>query len=224
MNMNTDLNSKALGAHADISALADGRLRGEDFARTLDLLEADSEARATWHAYHVIGDVLRAVPVGDAGQDMQLVHALREKLAQEPGYGRPASAALAAEDIKLIANNIDNSLASSQFGASIPVQAQAQAANDARWKWAAGLASVVAVAALAWNMAGGLGAGSGAQLASASPQVNSNVVLVSTPHGDVLRDARLVEMMAAHKQFGGTSALQMPSGFLRNATFDVPQR
>jgi sigma-E factor negative regulatory protein RseA len=33
-----------------------------------------------------------------------------------------------------------------------------------------------------------------------------------------------VEMMAAHKQFGGTSALQMPSGFLRNATFETQQR
>ena len=42
--------------------------------------------------------------------------------------------------------------------------------------------------------------------------------------GVMLRDPRLDELMAAHKQFGGTSALQMPSGFLRNATFDGPTR
>jgi sigma-E factor negative regulatory protein RseA len=223
MNMNTDLNGLALDARADISALADGRLRGEDFARALDLLEADADARAAWHTYHVIGDVLRGVPVGDAGQDMQLVQALREKLAQEPGYGRPASAALASDAIKIVASYADNSPAVAQLGAKTPLLAQPQAANDARWKWAAGFASVVAVAALAWNMVGGLGDGPGAQLAAA-PQSNPNVVVVSTPHGDVLRDARLVEMMAAHKQFGGTSALQMPSGFLRNATFETQQR
>jgi sigma-E factor negative regulatory protein RseA len=27
--------------------------------------------------------------------------------------------------------------------------------------------------------------------------------------------------LAAHKQVGGNSALQMPSGFLRNATFET---
>jgi sigma-E factor negative regulatory protein RseA len=30
--------------------------------------------------------------------------------------------------------------------------------------------------------------------------------------------------MAAHRQFGGASALQMPAGFLRNATFEGPAR
>ena len=40
----------------------------------------------------------------------------------------------------------------------------------------------------------------------------------------MLRDARLDELLAAHKQFGGTSALQMPAGFLRNATFDGADR
>jgi sigma-E factor negative regulatory protein RseA len=30
--------------------------------------------------------------------------------------------------------------------------------------------------------------------------------------------------MAAHRQFGGTSALQMPTGFLRNATFEESAR
>jgi sigma-E factor negative regulatory protein RseA len=38
-----------------------------------------------------------------------------------------------------------------------------------------------------------------------------------------VRDARLEELLSAHKQFGATSALQESSGFLRNATFEVPQ-
>jgi sigma-E factor negative regulatory protein RseA len=39
----------------------------------------------------------------------------------------------------------------------------------------------------------------------------------------MVRDARLEELLAAHKEFGGASALQMPSGFLRNATFEAPR-
>ncbi len=36
----------------------------------------------------------------------------------------------------------------------------------------------------------------------------------------MIRDPRLDELLAAHRQLGNsTSALQMPAGFLRNATF-----
>lgn len=50
-------------------------------------------------------------------------------------------------------------------------------------------------------------------------------VLVQTGQGQVLRDARLEELLAEHRQYGGMSALQMPAGFLRNATCDAaPQR
>jgi hypothetical protein len=38
----------------------------------------------------------------------------------------------------------------------------------------------------------------------------------------MLRDPHLDALMAAHRQFGGPSALQNSSGFLRNATFDMP--
>jgi sigma-E factor negative regulatory protein RseA len=34
----------------------------------------------------------------------------------------------------------------------------------------------------------------------------------------------LDQLLAAHQQFGGTSALQMPAGFVRNATFERPAR
>jgi sigma-E factor negative regulatory protein RseA len=38
--------------------------------------------------------------------------------------------------------------------------------------------------------------------------------------GMMIRDARLDGYLAAHKQFGGSSALGLPSGFLRNATHE----
>jgi sigma-E factor negative regulatory protein RseA len=50
-------------------------------------------------------------------------------------------------------------------------------------------------------------------------------VVVQTAQGQVLRDVRLEELLAEHRQYGGMSALQMPAGFLRNATYDAaPQR
>ena len=39
----------------------------------------------------------------------------------------------------------------------------------------------------------------------------------------MIRDPRLDELLAA-QQFGKTTALQMPAGFLRNATFEAPKR
>ena len=40
----------------------------------------------------------------------------------------------------------------------------------------------------------------------------------------MIRDPRLDELLAAHNQFGSTSALQMPAGFLRNDNFSTPSR
>jgi sigma-E factor negative regulatory protein RseA len=84
---------------------------------------------------------------------------------------------------------------------------------------------------------------SGAQMAQQAPQVqNSNSVLAASGttspgatalapmrvvvgNGNpqvMLRDPRLDQLLEAHQQAGGAS--QMPSGFLRNATFDGPSR
>lgn len=98
------------------------------------------------------------------------------------------------------------------------------AANDAsfRWKMVAGFASLAAVSAIAWSTAGLFAPAAGPQLAQQQP-AGAEQVLVASPQGTMVRDARLEQMLAAHKQFGGTSALQVPSGFLRNATFETPQ-
>ena len=42
--------------------------------------------------------------------------------------------------------------------------------------------------------------------------------------GQLIRDARLERYFAAHIQFGGSSALGVPSGFLRAATTQTPER
>jgi sigma-E factor negative regulatory protein RseA len=105
------------------------------------------------------------------------------------------------------------------------------AANDAvfRWKLVAGLASFSAVAVLTWTALGGGGTpqGQGAALALVAPApapASLGTGLNTGTNNVMMRDPHLDAMLAAHKQFGGSSALQGPSGFLRNATFDTSSR
>ena len=61
-------------------------------------------------------------------------------------------------------------------------------------------------------------AGTGAFVGSASPTVST-----AQARDDWWRlydDPQLDALLAAHKQLGGGSALPMPAGFLRNATFE----
>lgn len=186
--------------HELISALADGQLASEDFASVLAACEADEEALASWSNYHLIGDVLRSPGLAPQGSDAAFVMRLRTRLVQEPALDAGVSA-----------------------GKPTPARIGREASNDNsfRWKLVAGFASVAAVVAVAWS------AGSGLLSPSAAPQLarsdTSQQVLVMSEQGSVVRDARMQEMLAEHRQFGGTSALQMPSGFLRNATFETPQ-
>ncbi|MGZ5132080.1 MAG: sigma-E factor negative regulatory protein, partial [Caldimonas sp.] len=53
------------------------------------------------------------------------------------------------------------------------------------------------------------------------PAEPSNAIVVS---GRLIRDARLDRYLAAHKQFAGSSALGVPSAFLRSATLDAEPR
>ena len=196
--------------HELMSALADGQLRGEDFTQALTQCETDAEAVSRWQAYHLIGEVLRSPTLITPVSGAAFVSRLQARLGQEPSVG----AVLPLNNTALLPADV-----SRPAGYSRP-----EAANDSslRWKLVAGFASVAAVAAIAWNAGAGLLALPAApQLARSEPAAPQ--VLVVSDQGTMVRDARMQELLAAHKQFGGISALQMPSGFLRNATFETPQ-
>ena len=179
-----------------ISALADGQLDGDAFAQCVQLAAMDDAARDAWHTYHLIGDVLRSSDL--AG-------------------GMPSQRFLANVQARLGEERIEI------HAATQPQQVVVrEAANDFRWKLAAGVASVAAVSAIAWSLVGGVPdkAPSG-QLAVAAPPAGT--VLAATNQGPMIRDPRLDELLAAHRQLGG-AALVAPAGYLRNATFDGPGR
>ena len=208
--------------HELVSALADGQLAGDEFSRALVLLAESDQAMAAWHAYHLVGDALRGGDLADGSGDMAFVARLRGQLEV------PAEARLSIGPI--MQTGVALSPASALTAAAIPHTLKRESANDSvvRWKLLAGVASLVAVAAVGWVLAG-VGLGGASQLAAVpgNTATASAVQAGSTNPAEptvMLRDARLDELLAAHKQFGGTSALQMPAGFLRNATFESPGR
>src|SRR3990167_1927780 len=84
----------ARNPHELVSALADGELLGDEFAQALLVLDTSADARAHWHACHVVGDVLRARDqAGRASGDAEFVARLRQRLqAEQPAHRRPARA------------------------------------------------------------------------------------------------------------------------------------
>lgn len=196
-----------------VSALADGQLRGEEFARALALTEHSEDARAQWHAYHLVGDVLRSDELAaSSARDVAFAARLRQRLQQEASMERPVIA------MKFVASSADVSRSEGQNRTEHP------SANDAsmRWKLVAGLASLATVMVVGWHLMSTDGTADGAsQLAQVAVPVQP-AAAGATPA--MIRDPRLDQLLAAHQQFGGTSALQMPAGFVRNATFERPVR
>ena len=192
-----------------LSALMDGQLQNDEWVQALQSAELE-EGRITWHAYHVVGDVLRSADLAYGTSGSAFLERFQQRLALE---SVPAGT-LQEAPVPLVA----------------PIQMQLpQAANASvfRWKMLAGCASLAVVASLGWNSWEKLQPGTppGTQLAIATPAAAPSAPeSVSSSPPLMIRDPRLDELLAAHKQFGGTTALQMPAGFLRNATFEAPAR
>lgn len=204
-----------------VSALADGRLRGEEFASTVEWLGRDDEARLTWHAYHLVGDVLRSGETMVSARDAVFLQDLKHRMRREIPLAPHLEAAnlVAAYPLSAEANTIQRS--------------DNKVANEAgsRWKLLVGAASLVAVAVIGWRVAGLDDQRAAVQLAQLPAQaVPSPIALQQTSTGKddpaqaMIRDPQLDALLAAHRQSGGTSALQMSAGFLRNATFEGASR
>lgn len=179
-----------------VSALVDGELQEAEFARAMDAFQSDPQAHASWRDYHLVGEVLRH---GHAAALVASDEAFVARLRSRLGSARPLSAAPA----QAVSGAIRTS------------------ANDSVWRWklVAGLCSLMAVALLGWQLVVLHPEVPAPQLATVTP---SPAATVETPV--MIRDPRLDQLIAAHQQQGGTSALQMPAGFLRNATFERPAR
>lgn len=207
------MSDENLNLNEQISALADGQLSGEALVQAVRSLAQDEQARANWHAYHLVGDVLRSQELSwGCTKDSAFLSRFRSRLQDD---GLPSPYEFAIDSIAVYARN------ETVIGIN---DHEKEAANDPslRWKWLAGLASLALATVLGWGLVGGVSAPSSpSQLA----QTPSPVVVMQDESTQVMiRDPRLDPLLQAHQQFGGASALQMPSGFVRNATFEHSDR
>lgn len=196
-----------------MSAMADGQLSDEDFAAALVLCKHEESLPTTWNTYHLIGEILRSPDVVVVASELAFIDRLNQRLKKEPPI-------FTAPSIQSVGVDLVTPLTTTSATKIINHREPASNEVNFRWRVVAGFASLTAVIAIAWSATGLLDSALTPQLAqNAGPQQ----VLVASPSGPIVRDSRLEELLAAHRQFGALSALQAPSGFLRNATFETFQ-
>jgi sigma-E factor negative regulatory protein RseA len=203
-----------------LSALVDGEVDRDAAAEACAHWRGSGELRASWYTYQLIGDVLRSDDLaGDPAHDAGFLNTLRGRLVVEPVVLAPKA----------------------REPSAVPGQA-ATGATSRRWAWlapsavAAGFMAVAATVMISrapdavqgprQGVAVATASAGSAQLASAS---KPGAILGVEPqalvaNGALIRDARLDRYLEAHTQFAATSALGVPSGFLRNATVRDSER
>jgi sigma-E factor negative regulatory protein RseA len=194
-----------------LSALMDGEADANALRASCDAWRDDTATRAAWHAYHLIGDVLRSEDLCSVPRrDRAFLATLHARLDAEPA---------------LLVPPIDQA----HKGAGTP--------RPSRWRAfgapAAVAAGFVAVGGVMLVLRAPPSAPPPALAQAIVPQEQAVLAPSASlaaaepaapPSGQMIRDARLQQYLAAHKQFGGSTALGVPSGFLRSATVDVPAR
>ena len=211
-----------------LCALLDGELSEAELADWLSRDPDMDDVAICGQTHQFIGDVLRGQRslAGSTSASVFLAGVQARLLSEAPAKMAPSGSVLPSQAMEV-------------------AQVRAPAANDAvfRWKLVAGLASLTAVMAASWSVLETAPAGMGPstavpQLALAQPAPEDAGVVrsvatatsvaaplaINTRQGVLIRDAELEALMAEHRQHGGVSALQMPAGFLRNATFDSNAR
>ena len=207
-----------------LSALADGEMDPAGVAAACAQWRDDVRVRASRHAYHLIGDVLRSDDLAiEPSRDAAFLAAVRERLSREAVVLAPVPAA------------------ARRAGERVPRPSGGRADGSGwRWPWvvstavAAGFVGVIGTLtvsrqavpepAQAQTLAS-VGAPTpvaatrteAGQAASAAAVPAPTRVLALDEAG-VVRDPTLDAYLAAHKQFAGSSALGVPSAFLRSAT------
>lgn len=204
-----------------MSALADGELDSAAVAAACAAWRADAAVRNSWQAYQLIGDVLRSDDLAtDPARDAEFLARLRTRLASEPVILAPPALSQPSGD----------------RGGDVQRAARGGRVWKASGAVAAGFVAVAGVFLLTRNAppdatpAATLARVEFPVQASRTAQpvpgalVADRAVPGATPDGGLIRDVRLDRYLAAHKQFPGSSALAVPSTYLRRGPVEATGR
>jgi sigma-E factor negative regulatory protein RseA len=204
-----------------LSALADGDATDGEAAWAFQAWRDEPDARATWHSYQLIGDVLRSEDLAcEPAADEAFLVALRARLAAEPVVLAPQPR---AEEPAV---------------AAAPAVANAAARSRARWQGPMAMAAGFLVVIGGLNVLRPFGHGSDASLASAAGAASTPLMAsatavangssgpivaagLQTPAQNKAAADQLAPYLAAHRQ-SANAPFQMPGNDLRNVSLVQP--
>ena len=202
-----------------LSALADGDATDSEAARAFQAWRDEADARSSWHAYQLIGDVLRSDDLAaEPAADEAFLVALRARLAAEPVVLAPQPR-IEAEPLPAAANAAGTGVRS-----------------RGRWQGPVAMAAGFLVVIGGLNIVRPFNRGaavplasatsaSGPVLASATSINNSGVATPpQTPAQSKAAADQLAPYLAAHRQSSMSGPFQMPGSDLRNASLVQPAR
>lgn len=184
-----------------LSALADGETDAAEAGRACSAWAgADARSSQRWHAYHLIGDVLRSDDLAHPpGRDSAFLQRLSARLDSEPAVLAPAPLAV------------------------VPKRRLVWAVPAAL---AAGVMALAAVLVVALGPSGSGGAGptlaaapTGPSLVgnpSVAPPAPTQLAEAAPAGGRVLRDAQLDRYLRAHRDYATALPGSLPGGSGRN--------
>lgn len=191
-----------------LSSLSDGECPSDQADRACRQWRADAQVRQHWHAYHLIGDVLRSDGMAaSAARDADFLLALRERLKAEPVPLAPAARPASAPAPRRWLASVAAVAGFAVVGATVYVL-RPQGPEAGGWTQA-GVAPAGGDASVMRRVDHAPGAAASASL------------LVD---GQLIRDARLDAYFEAHRGALGPMSPAMPGGALRSVEILVPQR
>lgn len=192
-----------------LSALADGEADPHATGVACDAWRTDAQARRTWHAYQLIGDVLRSDELATRpSRDAAFLAGLRERLAQEP--------------VVLAPEPLPSPVAVARLPRRAAQRWLAPAAIAAGFVAVAGVLVVTRMNPLDAAGSGVVLAGRSAQ---GSPQALANAPSDARPSASgaaMLRDAELDLYINAHQAARRAGAMTLPGSALRSVELVVP--
>lgn len=197
--MDTMLNESKPGGQTRqvLSSLMDSDLAPDQLPEVVASWQQDADQRATWHCYHLIGDVLRSEELArSASRDASMLLALRARLANEPVPLAPRALAHTLPAVPPLITGVDG--------------------KAGRRAWAGRLVAPVALTAgfvivaglLVVLKSGGPPEADGGQMAlnGAAAVGALQRQVVNTDAGALVRNAGLERYLEAHRKLGNSVA------------------
>lgn len=200
-----------------LSRLLDGDVAAQDVEDSCRHWQHDERARATWHSYQMIGDVLRSDELAsNATRDARFLAHLRTRLAAEPVPLAPAPL-----ETRSVSSTTHARESSRRWLVPVAV--------------AAGFVVVGAAVVVLSPSGNGFDALEREQVAATAPADGGSLRRdrsVSQPaqgqtlviNGQLIRDARLDAYFEAHRGAVGAMPSATPGGALRSVEILVPER